>query len=945
MAAKSPDAEALGARPSPHPAGGLSQYRGEVEGREKPAQALFGFAEDQRSAAQTTIAAGQTDMATGAEFMQMAQIFRAEQEKMDTVRVEDAWNQYKNAALDVTNGQKGVLNLKGGDAVNGNILQSAETNLQSAKDRILEGLANDAQRARFKARADSTDLQVKHQVLTHLEVEGREYAKSVIMGSEAAAKGQITAAPASQDVFMQAKDTLMRQADVFLKGQGITDPDAVKAYKDKVTDSLWMSRIDALLYSQPVLAEALFRANEKEIKNPELRLQLQNKTREVATGVSATIEAQKVIDEVRSKMTATAAVGTIEDGPAAGPRSTSNGIDGLSKEKVPGGVSYSFRTPTGTYVSGTAPSEYEAARRMRLGSGTAEMRNVALKTDEALAPATNGLPNSRDIAAQLPFMLLRVEKVADAKYGPDQGNPDRAAFIRRMTSELHSKVAADVQQLNAIQRQNQGLLIDAITGVLPTQTGQGGTMPAGGRAGTPGQVITSFSQIQANPTLLAAWQMTDAQAKLGLERLIEHNQRAQGGGDEALYWETWKRIHLPTGDPNKVDFYQQIIDLAGPGKLDTKQIGQLRLEIDRAETPGGRSVGQMRKAADAQVSNYFKTNVMFTAQPDRQIAATMRWNEDTGKKIDAYIAAGQPDKVRAMFQLDTPESVVNPTYLQSYVTSTPAQGLAAGAAAARAGTPPAAAPATPKTEAEYNALPPGTVYIDPKGVQRQKPGTPATGTFNPEGAEYDMESAKRAGLKADETGHWPSRDPQTGLLLKGRGHETWAKTIEGERAAGMEIYKGPDNRYYSRPAQVMDATGKLVPNPVPPAPPAKPKGELPTFGGSINDKSPEYLAQHVTEIDRGAAKHAIKETGKAALNVMGSARAVMDAYFAGVEKLRELPAAARRESARAYFEDILKKPQFFKEDVPAIQEAMKYGDLSVADRKKAKALLKAAGVE
>lgn len=69
-------------------------------------------------------------------------------------------------------------------------------------------------------------------------------------------------------------------------------------------------------------------------------------------------------------------------------------------------------------------------------------------------------------------------------------------------------------------------------------------------------------------------------------------------------------------------------------------------------------------------------------------------------------------------------------------------------------------------------------------------------SFDPEGTGYDMESALKHGLKPDETGHWPSRVPDTGLLLKGRGHETWPLTLKGEEEAGYEIFN-KDGRYYS----------------------------------------------------------------------------------------------------------------------------------------------------
>lgn len=74
--------------------------------------------------------------------------------------------------------------------------------------------------------------------------------------------------------------------------------------------------------------------------------------------------------------------------------------------------------------------------------------------------------------------------------------------------------------------------------------------------------------------------------------------------------------------------------------------------------------------------------------------------------------------------------------------------------------------------------------------------------FDPEGEGYDMDTAISAGLKADETGHWPSREPKTGMLLKGKGHKTWNLTEKGEADAGYEIYKGEDGRYYSRKGKV-----------------------------------------------------------------------------------------------------------------------------------------------
>lgn len=70
--------------------------------------------------------------------------------------------------------------------------------------------------------------------------------------------------------------------------------------------------------------------------------------------------------------------------------------------------------------------------------------------------------------------------------------------------------------------------------------------------------------------------------------------------------------------------------------------------------------------------------------------------------------------------------------------------------------------------------------------------------FDPEGRGYDY----KEGIKADEAGHYPSRDPRTGQILKGRGHPTYDKTIRGEEEAGYEMYQGEGGKYYSRPKDV-----------------------------------------------------------------------------------------------------------------------------------------------
>jgi len=79
--------------------------------------------------------------------------------------------------------------------------------------------------------------------------------------------------------------------------------------------------------------------------------------------------------------------------------------------------------------------------------------------------------------------------------------------------------------------------------------------------------------------------------------------------------------------------------------------------------------------------------------------------------------------------------------------------------------------------------------------------------FDPEGADYDYETAEKHGIRPDHTGHWQSREPKSGQILKGRSHKTWHKTEKGEAEAGYKIIKR-GGRYYSHPKTRKEALGE-----------------------------------------------------------------------------------------------------------------------------------------
>jgi hypothetical protein len=89
-----------------------------------------------------------------------------------------------------------------------------------------------------------------------------------------------------------------------------------------------------------------------------------------------------------------------------------------------------------------------------------------------------------------------------------------------------------------------------------------------------------------------------------------------------------------------------------------------------------------------------------------------------------------------------------------------------------------------------------SVIIRKKKYEKWKAGLPEP--LQKETDDYDLKGAYKAKMQPDEEGHLGSRNPKTGLLLKKKTHPTYDKMVEGEKAAGFEIYK-KRGREYSRP--------------------------------------------------------------------------------------------------------------------------------------------------
>jgi hypothetical protein len=255
--------------------------------------------------------------------------FKAEEEKTNTLRAEEAFSKLRERQLQLTYGpQEGFEHLRGSAALDRPLGKEWGGKFNEAYRQIESGLGNDDQKAKFKQRATLARLQFDEGILKHLASENNTHAAQVTDNAIKTELANVAANPTSGVAMAFSLERVNNLIDKEVERKGFRGKDATEQadiITRNVKDKMWEARIESVLYSMPVLADKLFRENEKEISNPQLKLVLQAKTREASTSVLASIEAQKVVDEVRN-IAPPASAPTIEVG--SGPRSLRNNNPG-----------------------------------------------------------------------------------------------------------------------------------------------------------------------------------------------------------------------------------------------------------------------------------------------------------------------------------------------------------------------------------------------------------------------------------------------------------------------------------------------------------------------------------------------------------------------------------------------------------------------------------------
>jgi len=115
----------------------------------------------------------------------LGQAMQKEQIKEDTLRAEDAFNQLQKKRLELTSGENGFSNIKGGNVANQPVYKNYDEQFDQAVDEISQSLDNDDQRKRFGSRAAVSKTQYSVDLANHVQREKNVYAKQVYEGGKA----------------------------------------------------------------------------------------------------------------------------------------------------------------------------------------------------------------------------------------------------------------------------------------------------------------------------------------------------------------------------------------------------------------------------------------------------------------------------------------------------------------------------------------------------------------------------------------------------------------------------------------------------------------------------------------------------------------------------------------------------------------------------------------
>ena len=215
------------------------------------------------SAAGSDLKAGAAALGTGAR--DLAKAVAKEEDRIDQLAVEDAFNEARREQLRLTSGESdGFLNVRGQEAVKRKLYSDYSSQLDESMLRISKTLTNDRQRDRFLRRAEVVKLQFGGDVLAHVRRESDAAAKATHLATVEIERQVAVDSYADPGAVALSIERIRRSIDDYADREGWS-PEVRKAAVQEEVSGAHVGVIDHMLVVAPARAKAYYNAHKKEI--------------------------------------------------------------------------------------------------------------------------------------------------------------------------------------------------------------------------------------------------------------------------------------------------------------------------------------------------------------------------------------------------------------------------------------------------------------------------------------------------------------------------------------------------------------------------------------------------------------------------------------------------------------------------------------------------------
>jgi hypothetical protein len=203
----------------------------------------------------------------GHSMLQASEIARQEEDRLNTLRAEDAYNQYRQRQLDYTLGPQGFMNIRGADAVNRPLGQEYGSKLSDEARNLAEMLGNDRQKEMFGKRVAVANLQFNEQLMRHQVNESENYSKSVLTNTIDTEIQSATANYNSPNDIAASSERMRAAINTY--GQGRLSQEEISNLTYKAESQLTAGVIEAWRQNDPIGALQQFQDLKEQIQEPQ----------------------------------------------------------------------------------------------------------------------------------------------------------------------------------------------------------------------------------------------------------------------------------------------------------------------------------------------------------------------------------------------------------------------------------------------------------------------------------------------------------------------------------------------------------------------------------------------------------------------------------------------------------------------------------------------------